>query len=154
MGILLHSGRCHSGWVKSRTDGLTHKNLKTESRHFRLFLKTMAIESSGHKKKRIIQIVINTKLKSQHLSWCGRALVPMGNLHICESTISTAMYIQVLEQHVLPSRFFSPCLLQQDNAKPQCATTASTAWLWSKKLQVLNWPACSADLCLIENGVL
>lgn len=153
MGILLHSGRCHSGWVRPRTDGLTLKNLKTESWHFKLFLDIMAIESSGHKKKRIIQIVINAKLKSQHLSWCGRAPVPMGDFHICESTISTAMYIQVLEQHTLPSRYFSPCLFQQENAKRQCATTASAAWLWSKKLQVPNWPASTADLSPIENGV-
>ena len=78
----------------------------------------------------------------------------MGNLHICEGTINAERYIQVLEQHMLPSkrRLFQgrPCLFQQDNAKPHSARV-TTAWLRSKRVQVLDWPACSPDLSPIEN---
>lgn len=78
----------------------------------------------------------------------------MGNLHICEGTINAERYIQVLEQHMLPSkrRLFHgrPCLFQQDNAKPHSARV-TTAWLRSKRVRVLPWPACSPDLSPIEN---
>ena len=78
----------------------------------------------------------------------------MGNLHICEGTINAERYIQVLEQHMLPSkqRLFHgrPCLFQQDNAKPHSARL-TTAWLRSKRVRVLDWPACSPDLSPIEN---
>uniref|UniRef100_A0AAR2J4N9 Tc1-like transposase DDE domain-containing protein n=1 Tax=Pygocentrus nattereri TaxID=42514 RepID=A0AAR2J4N9_PYGNA len=79
----------------------------------------------------------------------------MGNLHICEGTINAERYIQVLEQHMLPSkqRLFQgrPCLFQQDNAKPHSARV-TTAWLHSKRMRVLDWPACNPDLSPIENG--
>ncbi len=55
--------------------------------------------------------------------------------------------IKVLEQHMLPSR---RCLFQQDNAKPHTAAI-TTAWLSSRRVRVLNWPACSPDLSPIEN---
>uniref|UniRef100_A0AAR2M5U8 Tc1-like transposase DDE domain-containing protein n=1 Tax=Pygocentrus nattereri TaxID=42514 RepID=A0AAR2M5U8_PYGNA len=78
----------------------------------------------------------------------------MGNLHICEGTINAERYIQVLEQHMLPSNqcLFQgrPCLFQQDNAKPHSARV-TTAWLRSKRVRVLNWPSCSPDLSPIEN---
>ena len=78
----------------------------------------------------------------------------MGNLHICEGTINAERYIQVLEQHMLPSkqRLFHgrPCLFQQDNDKPHSARL-TTAWLRSKRVRVLDWPACSPDLSPIEN---
>ncbi len=43
-----------------------------------------------------------------------------------------------------------PCVFQQDNAKPHSATIP-TAWLHSRRVWVLNWPACSPDLSPIEN---
>ncbi len=55
---------------------------------------------------------------------------------------------------MLPSRrrLFQgwPCVFQQDNAKPHTATI-TTAWLRSRRVRVLNWPACSPDLSPIEN---
>ncbi len=43
-----------------------------------------------------------------------------------------------------------PCVFQQDNAKPHTAAI-TTAWLRSRRVRVLNWPACSPDLSPIEN---
>ncbi len=37
-----------------------------------------------------------------------------------------------------------------DNAKPHTAAI-TTAWLHSRRVRVLNWPACSPDLSPIEN---
>ena len=66
----------------------------------------------------------------------------ISNLHICEGTIKDEKYIQVLEQHMLPSKqhLFQgrPYLFQQDNAKALSAR-ATTAWLRSKRVRVLDW---------------
>ncbi len=70
----------------------------------------------------------------------------MGSLHVLEGTMNAERYIKVLEQHMLPSRWH---LFQQDNSKPH--TAAITAWLRSRRVRVLNWPACSPDLSPIEN---
>ncbi len=78
----------------------------------------------------------------------------MGSLHVFEGTMNAERYIKVLEQHMLPSRrhLFQgrPCVFQQDNAKPHTAAI-TTAWLRSRRVRVLNWPACSPDLSPIEN---
>ncbi len=78
----------------------------------------------------------------------------MGSLHVLERAMTAERYIKVLEQHMLPSRrrLFQgrPCEFQQDNAKPHTAAN-STAWLYSRRVRVLNWPACSPDISPIEN---
>ncbi len=71
----------------------------------------------------------------------------MGSLHVLEGTMNAERYIKVLEQHMLPSRRH---VFQQDNAKPH-TETITTAWLRSRRVWVLNWPACSLDLSPIEN---
>ena len=43
-----------------------------------------------------------------------------------------------------------PGLFQEDNAKPHSARV-TTAWLHSKRVRELDWPACSSDLSPIEN---
>ncbi len=71
----------------------------------------------------------------------------VGSLHVLEGTMNAERYIKVLEQHMLPSR---RRVFQQDNAKPHTADI-TTAWLRSRRVRVLNWPACSTDLSPIEN---
>ncbi len=71
----------------------------------------------------------------------------MDSLHVLEGTMNAERYIKVLEQHMLPSR---RRVFQQDNAKPHTADI-TTAWLRSRRVRVLNWPACSPDLSPIEN---
>ncbi len=78
----------------------------------------------------------------------------MGSLYVLGGTMNAERYIKVSEQHTLPSRrrLFQgrPCVFQQDNAKPHTAAI-TTAWLRSRSVRVLNWPACSPDLSPIEN---
>ncbi len=69
------------------------------------------------------------------------------SLHILEGTMNAERYIKVLEQHMLPSR---RRVFQQDNATLHTAAI-TTAWLSSRRVYVLNWPACSPDLSPIEN---
>ncbi len=108
--------------------------------------------SSGLKRRETFQRVISIQFKIQHL-WC------MG-VHKCIRYGQLACFgrhyecWKVLEQHMLPSRrrLFQggPCVFQQDNAKPHTAAI-TTAWLRSRRVRVLNWPACSPDLSPIEN---
>ncbi len=89
--------------------------------------------------------------------WGCISAYAMGSLHVLEGTMNAERYIKVLEQHTLPSRRQGialiqgrPCVFQKDNAKPQTAAI-SIAGLRSRRVQVLNWPACSPDLSPIEN---
>ncbi len=79
--------------------------------------------------------------------WGCRSAYGMGSLHVLEGTMNSERYIKVLEQHMLPSR---RRVFQQDNAKPHTAAII-TAWLRSRRVWVVNWPAYSPDLSPIEN---
>ncbi len=75
-----------------------------------------------------------------HTVWAA-----MGSLHVLEGTMNAERFIKVLEQHMLPSR---RRVFQQDNAKPHTAAI-TTAWLHSRRVRVLIWPACSpGPICI------
>ncbi len=71
----------------------------------------------------------------------------MGSLHVLEGTMNAERYIKILEQHMLISR---RRVFQQDNAKPHIAAI-TTAWFFSRRVRVLNWPGCSPDISPIEH---
>ncbi len=88
------------------------------------------------------------------MEWGCICAYGMGSLHVLEGTMNAERFINILEQHMLPTRrrLFQerPCVFRQDNAKPHAAAI-TTAWLRSRRAWVMNWPACSPDLSPIES---
>lgn len=81
---------------------------------------------------------------------CGTAS-EISSLHMWKGTISAERFIHILEQHMLPCRWYffqgRPCIFY---ARPHI-TVITTAWLRSRRVLVLNWPGCSAELSPTEN---
>ena len=80
-------------------------------------------------------------------SWCG-----VGPLHRIQGTMDQHMYKEILENVMLPYAEENLPLVwkfQQDN-DPKHTAKIVKMWFNAKKINVLEWPAQSADLNPIE----
>ncbi len=66
---------------------------------------------------------------------------------VLEGTMNAERYYKGFRATYAP---LQTMCFQQDNAKPHTAAI-TTAWFRSRRVQVLNWPACSPDISPIEN---
>ena len=77
----------------------------------------------------------------------------VGNLHVINGTLTSAMYTRILKDHMIPSAqrlFQENYIFQQDN-DPKHTAKNTKSWFESKKIKLLDWPPQSPDLNPIEN---
>ena len=133
-----HRKRRRLLWVGGRVGDGTDAMWKgfcgsDECRHFKLFLENVDVVSSGPKRKRTrpsgLLWTQSSKASICDGMWAVCAVpVALGNIGsiMWRNHVMPERYIQVLEQHMLPSkqRLFHgrPCLFQQD----ECQTTFCT----------------------------
>ncbi len=104
--------------------------------------------SSGLKRRETFQRVISVQIKSQHLWWYG--------VHKCIRYGQLACFGKHYECWKLYKGFratYAPLqttCISAGQCKPHTAAI-TTAWLRSRRVRVLNLPACSPDLWPIEN---
>jgi hypothetical protein len=82
-------------------------------------------------------------------------LLPTGQLHYTEvkGTLNSTKYMKLIKDFALPvveTSVDDDWLLQQDNAPPH-VSEATLLFLEEKGVELLGWPAKSADLNVIEN---
>ncbi len=82
---------------------------------------------------------------ASQMVWGCISAYAMGSLHVLEGAMNAERHIKSFRATNALWRVF-----QQDNAKPH-TSAITTAWLRSRRVRVLNWPACSPDLSPIEN---
>lgn len=70
--------------------------------------------------------------------WGFISAYQFGHLHIWKGTINAEKYMQVLEKHIQMGSF------------PLHILSITTMWLSCRRVKVLNWPTCSADLSPTE----
>ena len=103
----------------------------------------METASSRLKSGGTIRVVISAQFKNLHLWWFGGGLVLM---EVATCTSGKALSMQILDRHMLPSRQCvfqgKSCRFQQDRPQPH-TVAIPRAWLCSRRVQVLDWPACS-----------
>lgn len=95
----------------------------------------------------------------QHLFKCLHLMVwgcinacGIGSLHIWKGTINAERHTQALEQHVLPFTSFLGIFVHfSKKMLKRILAAITTAWLHNRRVQVLNWPACNADITPAAN---
>lgn len=71
-------------------------------------------------------------------------------IRFIEGSINSKKYIKLLEETLLPKIDTNAVVFQQDNASSH-KSKETMAWIHNQNLNLINWPAKSPDLNIIEN---
>lgn len=94
------------------------------------------------------------KFPASLMVWGCMSAHGVGRLHIVDGIVNANKYIDILENHLLPSiseleRNNQEYIFQQDGAPCHTAKVVK-AWFTEKNISVLDWPSSSPDLSPIE----
>ncbi len=96
----------------------------------------------------------SVKVPVSDLFWASMSSAGVGPLCFLKSKVNAAIYQEIIEHFMLPSadKLYGDAdfLLQQDLA-PAHTAKGTKSWFNDHGVTVLNWPANSPDLNLIEN---
>ncbi len=117
---------------------------------FVFHLETKVPESGGRVEKLIAQVAWSPVLSFQSVMiWGSMSSAGVGPLCFLKTKVTAPVYQEILEHFMLPSKD-ADFIFQQDVA-PAHTAKSTKSWLNDHGVTVLDWPANSPDLNLIEN---